>query len=74
MATPQDILYFAIRETHDGKEWIDIETWGYVAQTAQDKAKETDKALPQWAEHNQVKRIAAFRLTETASPALAGLE
>lgn len=64
MPTPQDVLYFAIRKTCEGKEWIDIETWGYEAQTPLNKAADCNAKIPQWAKDNQVVRIARFRLVE----------
>ena len=59
----RDLLYFPVRES-DGVEWIDISSWGYVAQTAKDKAEGTDSVIPIWANDNQVVRIAQFRLSE----------
>ena len=63
MATPQDKLWFAIRKS-DGKEWIDINSWGYVLQTTKSKSDDVDKALPQWAKDNKVVRFSQFKLKE----------
>ena len=61
--TPQDKLYFAVRQT-DGKEWIDVNTWGYVIQTTIEKHKQTDNKFPHWEKNNKVVRISQFKLTE----------
>jgi hypothetical protein len=63
MATPQDKLYFAVRKS-DRKEWIDVNTWGYVIQSAKSKVKETDENIPHWAKDNPVVRYAQFQLKE----------
>ena len=63
MPTPQDKLYFTVRKT-DNKEWIDVNSWGYLLQTAQYKAKKTDQEIPSWSKDNKVVRYAQFKLTE----------
>lgn len=63
MATPQDEIYIAVRES-DGKEWIDLTSWGYVAQTALNSAEKVNGIITVWARENPVKRIAKFRLVE----------
>jgi len=64
MATPQDQLYFAVRKA-DGNEWIDVNSWGYVLVTTQEKSREVNERLPQWAKDNPVVRYAQFSLVET---------
>ena len=65
MATPQDKLYFAIRKTSsNGKEWIDVNSWGYVLQTTKSKSEDVDKNIPHWAKDNKVVRYSQFQLTE----------
>ena len=61
--TKQDKLFFAVRQS-DEKEWIDVNTWGYVPQTSRDKAEQTNANIPQWARNNAVVRIAQFKLSE----------
>jgi hypothetical protein len=63
MATPQDEIYIAVRES-EGKEWIDLTSWGYVELTARDSADNVDGTIPQWAEKNPIVRIAKFKLAE----------
>ena len=59
----RDLMYFAVRKS-DGVEWIDINSWGHVAQTAKDKAGATGSHIPLWAKDNQVIRVAQFKLSE----------
>ena len=63
MATKQDKLYFGVRKVN-GKEWIDISSWGYVFQTTKEYLKNTDRNIPHWAKDNPVIRISRFKLVE----------
>lgn len=63
MATPQDKLWFAVRKT-EGKEWIDVSSWGYLPETPRIKTKETDEQIPHWAKDNPVIRYSQFSLVE----------
>ena len=63
MPTSQDKLFFAIRKTEDG-DWIDINTWGYLQQTSESKAREADNQIPGWAKYNKVVRYSQFKLIE----------
>lgn len=55
--------FIAVRKT-DGREWIDMNSWNFVAQAAQDHADKTNKQIPVWAKDNPVVRIARFKIYE----------
>lgn len=64
MATVQGKLWFAIRQSEAGNEWIDLSTCGSLLVIPQEKTQTTDECLPQWAKANPVIRYAQFRLVE----------
>jgi len=58
-----DQFYLAVRKT-DGKEWFDINAWGYVVAMVDDKTSKVDKATPHWSKDNPVVRVAQVEIKE----------
>jgi hypothetical protein len=64
----EENCYVAIRkDTHSGKEWMDISTMSGCGDEVRRKADETDKKIPEWAKANPVLRVVEVRCTTGAT-------
>lgn len=66
MTTPQDTLFFPVRKTSEGKEFVCVNEWGYLPETCKTKSDKVDQEIPHWAKDNPVIRISRYNLVEIA--------
>jgi hypothetical protein len=64
MIRPITATVFAVIRRADGKAYIDITTISGLAETARDKAKATDKQIPEWAKDNPIIRVSRVVISE----------